>query len=134
LPYYNVPVSTEGQDHVPSVVGPLARSLESIIKVTRTVIDAKPWTLDPRCIRMPWSTEAFDEALGRPLTIGIIWDDGVVRVHPPITRSLEMVSAKLKEAGHEVVDWAPDGHYDCIKVQVSGYGQFITSVTLGCED
>ncbi|KAH8172511.1 amidase domain-containing protein [Sarocladium implicatum] len=121
LPYYNVPVSTEGQDHVPSVVGPLARSLESIIKVTRTVIDAKPWTLDPRCIRMPWSTEAFDEALGRPLTIGIIWDDGVVRVHPPITRSLEMVSAKLKEAGHEVVDWAPDGHYDCIKVQDAYY-------------
>ncbi|RYO62982.1 hypothetical protein AA0116_g4159 [Alternaria tenuissima] len=118
LPYYNVAVSTEGQEHVPSVVGPLTRSLGALIDVTSIVIDSEPWKLDPKCINMPWNAKAFNDVLSRPLTIGVIWDDGVVKVHPPIARALREFVEKAKNSGHEVIDWDPVGHDTCIKIQV----------------
>ncbi|KAF2465104.1 amidase signature enzyme [Lindgomyces ingoldianus] len=45
---HGVTVSTEGQEHVPSVVGPMAGSLGSIISATNAVIAATPWNLDPK--------------------------------------------------------------------------------------
>lgn len=60
----------------------------------------------------------YQEILSRPLTIGVIWDDGVVRVHPPIRRALDHLVEKLKAAGHETITWDPTGHVDFIKIQV----------------
>ncbi|KAJ5820241.1 amidase signature domain-containing protein [Penicillium riverlandense] len=121
LPYYNVAVSTEGQEHVPSVIGPMTRSLHSLSEVTKAVIDSQPWYLDPRCIALPWRSEMYQEILSRPLTIGVIWDDGVVRVHPPIRRALDHLVEKLKSAGHETITWDPTGHADFIKIQDQYY-------------
>ena len=119
LPYHGVPVSTEGQEHVPSVVGPLARSLPSLHLVTKAVIDAKPWELDPKVLPLPWREEAYKEVQSRPLVIGLLVDDGVVKVHPPVERVVREVAAKLREAGHEVIDWDPSGHEECIRIMVS---------------
>ncbi|TKA74273.1 hypothetical protein B0A55_06204, partial [Friedmanniomyces simplex] len=58
LPYHGVPVSTEGQEHVPSVIGPLARSLSSLHLVTKAVIDAAAWRLDPQTVPLPWREDA----------------------------------------------------------------------------
>ncbi|KAF2498654.1 acetamidase [Lophium mytilinum] len=117
LPYHGVPVSTDGQEHVPSVVGPLSRSLQSLTAVTKAVIDAAPWKLDPRCVPLPWRNDAFLEVQSRPLVIGLMEDDGVVRVHPPIARILKAVAAKLQEAGHEIIPWHPgDYHRECIDI------------------
>jgi len=114
-----VPVSTEGQEHVPSVVGPLARSLASVHLVTKAVIDAKPWELDPKVLPMPWREDAYREVQSRSLVIGLLVDDGVVKVHPPVERVVREVAAKLREAGHEVIDWDPSGHEECIRIMVS---------------
>ncbi|KAL4747674.1 hypothetical protein BDW72DRAFT_206312 [Aspergillus terricola var. indicus] len=38
LPYRGVPLSTEGQEHVPSSVGPMARDINSICYITRLLI------------------------------------------------------------------------------------------------
>lgn len=118
LPYYNAAVSTEGQEHVPSVVGPMTRSFASLLDVTRLTIDAKPWTLDPRCICMPWRSDMYEDMLSRPLTVGLILDDGKVRVHPPIERALKHLVEKLRQRGHDVVEWDTAGHVECINVQV----------------
>ncbi|KAK0298832.1 hypothetical protein LTS00_002594 [Friedmanniomyces endolithicus] len=119
LPYYGVPVSTEGQEHVPSVVGPLARSLASVHIVTRAVIDAKPWELDPKVLPLPWREDVYKVVQSRRLVIGLLIDDGVVKVHPPVERVVREVAAKLREAGHEVIDWDPSGHEECIRIMVS---------------
>ncbi|KAK0862137.1 hypothetical protein LTS02_007384 [Friedmanniomyces endolithicus] len=121
LPYHGVPVSTEGQEHVPSVVGPLARSLTSVHLVTKAVIDAKPWELDPKVLPLPWREEAYKEVQSRPLVIGLLVDDGVVRVHPPVERVVREVAAKLREVGHEVIDWDPSGHAECIRIMDQYY-------------
>ncbi|KAJ5232287.1 amidase signature domain-containing protein [Penicillium chermesinum] len=121
LPYYNVSVSTEGQEHVPSVIGPMARSLHSLTEVTKAVINSQPSDLDPRCIDLPWRSHIYDDFLTRPLTIGVISDDGVVKIHPPFQRALDDLVGKLKSAGHEIVTWDPIGHADIIKVQDKYY-------------
>lgn len=60
----------------------------------------------------------FQEIQSRPLVIGVMLDDGVVKVHPPIDRALRELEAKLKAAGHEIVTWDPSGHKECIAIMV----------------
>lgn len=118
MPYLGVPVSTEGQEHVHSVVGPMARTLGTMIAVTKMVVDAQPWRLDPRCLPIPWREEHYREVQARPLVVGLLLDDGVVKVHPPIERALKEMEAKLIAAGHEVVHWDPSGHQTLIEIMV----------------
>ncbi|KAJ9301431.1 hypothetical protein DTO271G3_1566 [Paecilomyces variotii] len=116
MPYYGVPVSTEGQEHVPSSVGPMARCMDSLYYISRLVAESKPWTLDPRCSPVPWNDAAFRDIQSRPLTIGLIIDDGAVKVHPPIERALKELAAKLESHGHEIVAWDTSDHKECIEI------------------
>lgn len=119
LPYDNVSVSTPGQNHVPSVVGPLARSLKSLHLVTEATINTEAWNTDPMICPIPWRHQMFNEVQQRPLVIGLLLDDGVVKVHPPIARVLGEVVAKLRAAGHEIVQWSSEHHQECIDIMVS---------------
>ncbi|KAF5844280.1 hypothetical protein GGP41_002817 [Bipolaris sorokiniana] len=118
LPYQGVSVSTEGQEHVPSVVGPMTRNMASLVDVTKAVIDASPWDHDPKCCPVAWRSQLYQDALSRPLVIAVMRDDGVVRCHPPIARILDQVVAALQDAGHEVIPWTPGSlHQECIDDQ-----------------
>ncbi|OAK93588.1 amidase signature enzyme [Phaeosphaeriaceae sp. SRC1lsM3a] len=129
LPYQGVSVSTEGQEHVPSVIGPMSRDLGSLIAVTKDVLDACPWDLDPKCSPIPWRSELYESIQSRPLVIAVIRDDGVVRPHPPVARVLQQVASKLEAAGHEIVPWSPGSlHQECIDIM----DQYYTAD--GCED
>jgi amidase len=86
--------------------------------VTKAVIDAEPWLLDPKVSPIPWRADVYHEIQTRPLVIGVLYDDGVVKVHPPVERVLRETVAKLKAAGHEVVEWEPSLHRECIKIMV----------------
>jgi len=75
----------------------------------RAILEREPWVQDPACVRMPWrSAEDVRRAMaaasskqGRPIRIGVIEDDGVVRPVAPVRRALEEVKAKLKAADGE---------------------------------
>ncbi|KIX98735.1 uncharacterized protein Z520_05196 [Fonsecaea multimorphosa CBS 102226] len=121
LPYRRVAVSTEGQEHVPSSVGPMTRSLSSLCTVMKCVLESKPWTLDPKVVPIPWRQDVCDEVQSRPLTIGVLVDDGVVKVHPPIERLLGELVDKIRGAGHEIVKWDPTGHRECIEIMDQFY-------------
>lgn len=112
-------MSTEGQEHVPSAIGPLTRSLPTLNLVMQSILDSKPWLMDSRVTPIPWRENAFQDVQSRPLRIGILLDDGVVKVHPPIERVLKELAAKLTAAGHEVVPWDSEGHRQCIEIMVS---------------
>jgi amidase len=120
LPYQGVSVSTEGQEHVPSVVGPMTRDIDSLIAVTKAVIGAAPWKQDPKCCPVPWRSDVFSSTQSRPLVIAVMQDDGVVKPHPAVSRVLDDVVVKLKQAGHDIVDWNPGTlHQECIDIMVS---------------
>ncbi|KAH8806082.1 amidase signature domain-containing protein [Xylogone sp. PMI_703] len=121
MPYEGVPVSTEGQEHVPSSIGPMTRNLSSLTAITKAVINVEPSLLDPRVVPIPWRDSAYTEIQSRPLVIGVLHDDGVIKPHPPIERALNELVAKLKAAGHEIVEWEPSYHKECIAIMDKFY-------------
>ncbi|KAF4965427.1 hypothetical protein FSARC_6778 [Fusarium sarcochroum] len=121
MPYQGVPVSTEGQEHVPSSIGPMAGRLDVIKLAMSSVIESKPWEHDARCAPLPWRDDMFQEMQSRPLVIGVLMDDGVVRPHPPITRALRDVVEALKREGHEILEWNTDLHEQCIRTMDQFY-------------
>lgn len=94
----------------------MARDLSSICYMSRLIASSQPWAVDPRCTPLPWNENAFKEVQERPMTIGLILDDGVVKVHPPIARALLELTAVLKAHGHEVVVWDTSDHAACIEI------------------
>jgi amidase len=84
----------------------------------KALIDSEPWKLDTRCVPIPWREELYTDALSRPLTIGILADDGVVQPHPPVARVLNEAVEALRAAGHDVFDWNGELHHECIKIMV----------------
>lgn len=98
-----------GAEHILGTIGPLSTSLEGCRLFTKTIIDAKPWLKEPSMLPFPWKEE--DAFKGKKLKVAVIWDDGVVKPHPPITRALKQVADKLKAKSNvEVVDWTPYKH------------------------
>jgi amidase len=76
----------------------------------KAVLDAKPWLTEPALIPLPWDS-SFTISSDKPLKIAVIWNDGVVKPHPPVLRALREVVSRLKEVKNvEIVDWKPHLH------------------------
>jgi amidase len=104
-----------GQEAVASVNGPMAKTLEDITFYAKAVIDAQPWLVDPKCVPIPWRPVEPKQKL----KIAVLWNDGVVAPTPPVARALKETVAKLKAAGHDIVDWDPRLHPKAIEFLVS---------------
>jgi len=93
----------------------MANSLEACKIFAKVVIDARPWELDPLCLRKPWDQEAYelrDHGGGREMCFAVMWDNDVVKPHPPVRRALEMAKKAVESAGHKVIDWKSYRHMD----------------------
>ena len=121
MSYQGVEVSQDGQQHVPSAVGPMSRSLSSLTLITRLVIEAALWNSDPQLPPLPWRADVFDTFSKKRLVIGTMLDDGVIRVHPPIERVFKDIVSKLEAAGHEIVEWDTSLNQECIAIMVSSH-------------
>ncbi|KJK61036.1 Amidase [Aspergillus parasiticus SU-1] len=118
MSYRGAEVSLDGQQHVPSAFGPMAKSLISLTVVTKLVIAAEPWTRDPQLPPIPWRDNIFQDLSTRPVVIGTMLDDGAVRVNPPIKRVFCELTSRLKAAGHAIVEWDSSWNSKCIKIMV----------------
>jgi amidase len=119
IPYEGSANSLEGQDSLPSVLGPLSTDIGGIKLFMQAVIGQKPWLKDPHSPRKHWDKDEYqlvEHGGGQRLTFGILWNDGLVVPHPPIIRALEMTRDALIAAGHEVVDWKPHKHAELSEV------------------
>lgn len=108
-----------GADTVESVLGPLSTSLFGLKIFMKTIIDAQPWLTEPALIPMPW--REIELPKNRPLRVGVLWHDGIVRPHSPITRALKAVVARLGQKGIEVVDFEPYLHDEAWAIIASLY-------------
>ncbi|KAH6622086.1 amidase signature domain-containing protein [Boeremia exigua] len=106
-------------DSVETVLGPLSTSLQGLKICMKTIIDSEPWLVEPALIPMPW--RSYSVPTDRPLRIGVLWHDGIVRPHPPITRALKLVVDKLKAHKVEVIDFAPYLHDEAWAILASLY-------------
>ncbi|EHK25658.1 uncharacterized protein TRIVIDRAFT_62326 [Trichoderma virens Gv29-8] len=116
LPHRGCLVSTVGQEHSPSSVGPLARSLSTIQHAMKEIILREPWQSDYYVSPVAWRQSMYEEYSTKKLTIGLFLDDGMVRPHPPVTRALQQAAAALRAAGHEVIEWPLDLHAETIEL------------------
>lgn len=98
--------SMAGQEGIPAVYSPMARTLPDLGYFLKAVIQMKPWTYDYSCVPMPWNNEL---SLPKKCKVGVIYDDGVVTPSPACRRALDMAIGSLEAQGHEIVKFdAPD--------------------------
>ncbi|CCM03702.1 uncharacterized protein FIBRA_05848 [Fibroporia radiculosa] len=117
----------------------MTNSVSGLRVFTKAILDAKPWRKDPLAIRKEWSWKEYalsDHGEGGTLCFAIMWDNGVVKPHPPLTRAMQMTKRALEAAGHKgdhhqpidatvpgrnadcdpfftlVIDWEPHRHLD----------------------
>ncbi|OCK96647.1 amidase [Cenococcum geophilum 1.58] len=110
-----------GADCVDTVIGPLSTSLSGIKVFMKTVIDTKPWLVEPALTPLPWdSSLKFSDV--QPLKVAVLWHDDIVRPHPPVTNALRSVVSKLQNIPNvSVVDWKPHLHNEAWAIISSLY-------------
>ncbi|TVY51642.1 putative amidase [Lachnellula cervina] len=98
-----------GQEQIVPTIGPLSTSLEGCKLFIKTLLDSKPWLREPSLVPFPWKQEDFFK--DKKLKVGVLWDDEVVKPHPPVTRALKQMVDKLELTRNvEVVEWKPYKH------------------------
>lgn len=112
FPHFDARSGMAGQEAVGSVHGPMARSIADLKLFAENVVNARPWLKDPKCIEIPWRPVTLPERL----KIAVLWHDDVVQPTPPVARALREVAARLKERGHEVVEWDARGHKTALEL------------------
>ncbi|KAJ7784426.1 general amidase [Mycena metata] len=118
LPYSGAMNALEGQESISSVLGPMANSLSGVKIFTKAILDAQPWLLDPLVMRKGWAEDEYrliHHGEGGKLCFAIMWDNGVVKPHPPLHRAMVLTKKALEAVGHEVIDWEPHRHLEIYK-------------------
>lgn len=90
-----------GQEGIPAVAGPMARSLTDLSYFMKSVIDMKPWDYDYAVTEMPWK----EPSLPTKLKIGVISTDTIVEPSPACARALKLSVDALTAMGHECVEF-----------------------------
>ena len=117
-PKAGIRTSMPGQEGVPSVYSPMARTLNDLTYFTRAVVGMKPWTYDHTVHPIPWREEvssAFSSEK-KKLRIGMLRTDGVVDPSPACVRALGMVEAALRRDGHDIVEITPPDMYEALRL------------------
>ncbi|KAI0440620.1 amidase signature domain-containing protein [Xylaria telfairii] len=81
--------------------GPLANDVETLGIFMKAVIDAKPFRYDATVIDVPW--RSIDALPRRSLRLGLLPDDPLFPLHPPVKETIAKVTKILQSQGHEVV-------------------------------
>ncbi|EKM76928.1 hypothetical protein AGABI1DRAFT_62660 [Agaricus bisporus var. burnettii JB137-S8] len=104
-----------GLEALPSLVAPMANSLDDLTEFWKRVVEMKPWQYDHTCVPLPWRPVNLQEE-GRRLKWGVIWEDGTIPPSPACRRALSTVISALKKQGHEVVDFKPPSIMEGLKI------------------
>lgn len=110
LPTSGWSAAMAGTESILAAIGPLSTSLEGARLFTKTILDQQPWLRQPSLVAMDWrdETQYFPD---RKIRVGVMYDDGVVRPHPPVLRAVSKLVEKLKGSPNvEVVEWKPYKH------------------------
>lgn len=110
--------SMPGQEGVPSVYSPMARTLNDLTYFTRAVINMKPWTYDYSVHPLAWRADVEEDFQNksRKFRVGVLRTDGVVDPSPACQRALKMAEDALAREGHEIVEINPPDMFKALKI------------------
>lgn len=95
--------SMSGQEGIPAVYSPMARTLPDLSYFLKSVISMKPWEYDYSVHPMPWNDSL---KLPAKCKVGVLYDDGVVTPSPACKRALDLTIDALKAKGHDIVPFS----------------------------
>lgn len=111
LPHSGLLGSHGGMEAIIGCVGPIATSARDLALFCSVMLEAEPWLQEPPLLEMPWKRHvARGHGLPERLSVAILYDDGVVKPHPPILQALDKYKQALESAGHDVIRWEPLDH------------------------
>ncbi|CAI6334692.1 unnamed protein product [Periconia digitata] len=116
-PKMGMNTSMPGQEAIPSVFSPMARTLNDLTYFTRSLIQMKPWTYDYTVHPLEWRENLEKEYKEKKtLRVGVMRTDGVVDPAPACARALDDVAKALAAEGHEVYDVDPPSPYEALQL------------------
>lgn len=111
-PKMGINTSMPGQEGIPSVYSPMARTLADLVYFSKSIISMKPWNYDHTVHPIEWRTIQYQEAKDKhKFKIGVMNTDGVIPPSPACARALESVVSALRSQGHEIIDISPPSPY-----------------------
>ncbi|KAF1846297.1 amidase signature enzyme [Cucurbitaria berberidis CBS 394.84] len=114
-PKVGMNTSMAGQEGIPSVFSPMARTLNDLTYFTRSFVQMKPWNYDYTVHPLPWREDTETEFKDKKkLRIGVMRTDHVVDPSPACARALDEVAKALAAEGHEVFDVEPPSPYEAL--------------------
>ncbi|KAL6309985.1 general amidase [Sparassis latifolia] len=139
IPSYGISDALDGQDSIPTCIGPLSSSLSGLMVFFQAVLSKQPWRRDPRTLNKPWDQDAYmlkGQNEGEQLCFGLLWNEGTITPTPPVNRALEQTKAALEKAGHIVINWEPFKHKEFyVNARAiwtsDGYADYRASVNTG---
>ena len=94
-----------GTDFFLACAGPLANDIEALKIFSNAVIDGRPAMLDSTALDVPWrDLQPLNQS---KLKLGLIAEDPLFPLHPPIKRALREAIRMLEADGHEIVRLDP---------------------------
>ncbi|KAG5929475.1 hypothetical protein E4U42_005739 [Claviceps africana] len=114
-PKMGMTTSMPGQEGIPAVYSPMARTLHDLVYFTRAVLEKGTYNYDYSCHPIPWRSHVFAEYKEKKvLRVGIMRTDGVVDPSPACKRALEMTEDALRRQGHDIVEIDPPDPYEAL--------------------
>lgn len=120
LSYAHIRNTFEGQESVPSVIGPMTRSVENIRLFFKSILDTQAWLVDPKVHNIPWREDLFQQGQASSLAFGVLKFDGIVHLSPPVQRAIDTAIKALEKAGHQVIPWDAMDHSE-VKIQLFSF-------------
>lgn len=116
-PKAGVSTSMAGQEGIPSVFSPMARTLDDLTYFTRALVQMQPWKYDHTVHPLAWRDDVEKEFQEKKkLRIGIMRTDHVVDPSPACARALDTVASALAAQGHDVFDVSPPSPYEALRL------------------
>jgi Asp-tRNA(Asn)/Glu-tRNA(Gln) amidotransferase A subunit family amidase len=69
-----------GQEGIPSVFSPMARTLDDLTYFTRAIIGMQPWKYDHSVHPIAWRSELETVPQDKALRIGLMSSDGMLNI------------------------------------------------------
>jgi amidase len=98
----------EGGDSVLAIIGPMAASRRDVELWMSSILGTAPWNNDHSLVPIPWRNPTNSQKI----KVAIMWNDGVVVPHPPVTRALKGVKTTMEKYPDifEILEWKPLNH------------------------
>jgi Asp-tRNA(Asn)/Glu-tRNA(Gln) amidotransferase A subunit family amidase len=109
--------SMPGQEAIPSVFSPMARTLNDLTYFTSSLIGMQPWKYDYTVHPLVWREDVVTEYKEKEkFRVGVMRTDTVVDPSPACARALDRVASALASEGHEVFDVSPPSPYEALQL------------------